>query len=75
MPRQSQNWTQLQRERLRASPAIQYVLQVTDGSVQIESRADENRLACCWRVIDKLIPTPKAVDVAMSGDLTVRWKS
>ncbi len=54
---------------------MKYIMAVADGEEQVTTRAAENRLATCWRIVDKLIPTLKAVEMEVGGDIELRWKS
>ena len=74
MPTQSRNWTQMQRARFEASGAIDYVIEVVDGS---ETAPDKTRLDACFKLLNKLIPDLKAVEHTgeMDHTVTLTWKS
>jgi len=64
MPRESMNWTQKTRERLRASSAIAYLVQVANG----EQDADAGRMRAAEFIANKLLGNPPIENVNYESD-------
>jgi len=73
MPTETKNWTQKQKDRFATSGAMNYIIDVIDGTQQEPDRA---RLDSCWKALNKLIPDLKAIEHQGDVDhtVTLKWK-
>ncbi len=72
MSYETRSWCQISKDRLSASHALTYVVDVIDGKVD---EPDRVRLDSCWKALDKLIPTIKATEFSGEVHLTepIHW--
>ena len=69
-PRRSVPYPQLLRDRISASMALPYLLDVIAGKVE----ADPERCRTARWAVDKVVPNP-VQQVEQVGEIVVRWKS
>lgn len=61
MPRESKNWTQKARDRLSASKALDYIIDVAHGEIEV----DQGRYRACEFIANKLIANPPQATVEL----------
>ena len=69
MADRSKSWTSAQRERIEGSRALDYLIEVANGT---ETELDDKRIRTCMFLVNKRLPDLKSVE--MSGQVhAVTW--
>ncbi len=74
MAQDSKTYPQVSRDRIKGGMALTYILDVVEGA---ETAPDKVRLDACFKVLAKVLPDLKAVEVTGEVDHKVEltWKS
>ena len=73
LDRHKTGWTTAARERIEASKALEYLLDVANGD---EANPKDSRIRTCFGLLNKRLPDLKAIEHTgeLEHELTIKWK-